>query len=332
MTRAEPKTLSATQVPVIDISPLYAGGDPTAVARELYRAATEVGFIYVRGHGISRETIARTREHGFRFFRLPAEEKAKSATNSYHHGYLRPGGSKMYDDAKVDLKESFLWGVELDDAAYAAARDNPMLGPNVWPAALPDFKDGVYPFLPAAQTCAEHILRAFAIGAGLPADTFLKHTDRPVSRGSIQYYPPQPADSNGEQFGVAPHTDFGVLTVLCQDEVGGLQIQDLHGDWLAVPPIPDTLVINVGDLLERWSNGVYRSTPHRVINASGRERMSLVVGYDPNYESLVDPAVMCRDADDEPKYQPITVGDYLMWRFEKAFAYRKADGGETHAH
>ena len=174
------------------------------------------------------------------------------------------------------------------------------------------------------KTCARHLLRAFALGAGLPGDTFLKHVDRPVSRGSLQYYPPQPGDMGSAQFGVAPHSDFGLLTVLCQDQIGGLQIQDLKGDWLAVPPIPRTLVVNVGDLLQRWSNGLFRSTPHRVINTSGRERLSLVMAYDPNYETLVDPRAVCRDGA-APEYEPITVGDYLVWRFGKAFAYRQAE-------
>ncbi|MGI9334692.1 MAG: 2OG-Fe(II) oxygenase family protein, partial [Gammaproteobacteria bacterium] len=106
------------------------------------------------------------------------------------------------------------------------------------------------------------------------------------------------------------------------DDIGGLELQLLDGDWVAVPPIPGTFVVNVGDLLERWSNGRYRSTPHRVINSSGRERLSLVLAYDPNFETLVDPSAFCA-AGETPRDEPITCGDYLMWRFKKAFSYRQ---------
>ena len=121
---------------------------------------------------------------------------------------------------------------------------------------------------------------------------------------------------------MAPHTDFGVLTVLCQDDAGGLEIQRLTGEWAAMPPIPGTFVVNVGDLLERWSNRRYRSTMHRVINTSGRERLSLVLAYDPNFETLVDPGAFCASGE-TPRDEPITCGDYLLWRFAKAFSYRR---------
>ena len=113
-----------------------------------------------------------------------------------------------------------------------------------------------------------------------------------------------------------------MLTVLAQDDVGGLEIQRLTGEWVAMPPLPGTLVVNVGDLLERWSNGRYRSTVHRVINRSGRERLSLVLAYDPNFETFVDPGAFCA-GDETPRDEPILCGDYLLWRFERAFAYRR---------
>lgn len=316
------KSISIDEVPVIDIGPLRDGTDPTAVAKQLGWAATEIGFIYVRNHGISSELVDRARGAALQFFSLPLEEKLEVSTNSYHHGYLSPGQTKMYDDASVDLKESFNWGFELSDAELAAVGENPLLGPNRWPDALPELKQAVYPYFEVAQACALDILRAFAIALGLAPHTFVEHSDRPISRGSLQYYPPPTDVEEEEQFGVAPHSDFGVLTVLCQDAVGGLEIQDLDGQWLAVPPIDGALVINVGDLLERWTNGHLRSTPHRVINKSGRPRLSLVLAYDPNFETVVDPRVVCHEGE-APQYEPISCGDYLLWRFRKAFTYRQ---------
>ena len=124
-----------------------------------------------------------------------------------------------------------------------------------------------------------------------------------------------------EQFGVGPHTDFGVLTVLCQDNVGGLQVKDINGDWIHAPPIEGTLIVNVADLLARWTDGAYKSTLHRVVNTSGRERMSLVLAFDPNPGTMID-AREIYGAEHKAQHEAITCGDYLNWRFEKAFSYR----------
>ena len=308
---------------MIDVAALRDGADPAGVGAELARAAAEVGFLYVRNHGVDPALAERARRAALDFFRLPEEAKREAATNRFHHGYLEPGSTRMYDGARLDLKESFNWGVEPDggfDAEDPSA--NPLLGPNVWPAAMPALEPAVYPYFEAASACAEDLLRGFALGAGLDAEHFIRLRDRPLSRGSLQYYPPQPEDAAEDQFGVAPHTDFGVLTVLCQDEIGGLEIRRRDGAWAAMPPIPGALVVNIGDLLERWSNRRYRSTVHRVINASGRERLSLVLAYDPNFETLVDPRAFCAEGE-APRDEPITCGDYLLWRFGKAFSYRR---------
>ena len=314
---AEP--LLPEQVPLIDIGPLRSGADPLRIGVELVRAASEVGFLYVENHGVPEAIIERARAAGLAFFRLPREAKRTARVNRFHHGYLEPGSTKMYDDARVDLKESFNWGNERDPETETG---NPLDGPNEWPPALPSFRSAVYPFFEAASHCAEHLLRGFALGSGLEAEHFIRHRDRPLSRASLQYYPPQPADAAEDQFGVAPHSDFGMLTVLCQDEVGGLEIRQPKGHWAAMPPLPGTFVVNVGDLLERWSNGRYRSTVHRVINRSGRERLSLVLAYDPDFETLVDPNAFCTGSE-TPGAEPIACGDYLLWRFSKAFAYRR---------
>ena len=325
--RPSARRIDAGEVPVIDIAPLRDGTDPAGVGAELARAATEVGFLYIRNHGVDAALVERARQAGLDFFRLPDEAKREAGTNQFHHGYLKPGSTKMYDDARLDLKESFNWGIELEGGSDRmndpeAPPANPLIGPNEWPPAMPDLKASVYPYFEAASACAEDLLRGFALGAGLDAEHFIRFRDRPVSRGSLQYYPPQPEGAGEDQFGVAPHTDFGVVTVLCQDEIGGLEIQQRTGEWAAMPPIPGTLVVNIGDLLERWSNRRYRSTVHRVINSSGRERLSLVLAYDPNFETLVDPNAFCADGE-TPHEEPITCGDYLLWRFRKAFSYRR---------
>ena len=192
--RTSAKSIDIGEVPVIDIGPLRDGADPGGVGAALARAATEVGFLYIRNHGVDGALVEQARRAALDFFRLPEETKREAGTNQFHHGYLKPGSTQMDDDARLDIKESFNWGIE---SGAEAAPTNPLLGPNVWPAAMPQFKTSVYPYFEAASACAEDLLRGFALGAGLDAGHFIGHRDRPVSRGSLQYYPPPPADAEG---------------------------------------------------------------------------------------------------------------------------------------
>ena len=261
--------------------------------------------------------ITSARKAAFEFFQASEENKKSVRVTAAHRGWLKPGAAKMDDDAKADLKESFIWGTQ-----DVPQDDHPLRGPNQWPAFLPALEESAMAYFDSVQEVARVLLRGFAIGLNLEPEFFLKTSTRPLSRASFVYYPTQPADSGENQFGVGPHTDFGVLTVLCQDDTGGLQVQDVNGDWLHAPPIEGTLVVNFGDLLSRWTDGQYKSTPHRVVNTSGRERLSLVLAFDPDPETMID----ARDIPGlAPKDDPISCGDYLVWRFAKAFSYREQD-------
>ena len=320
MSYATARQIDADLIPVIDIGPLRDGSGADAVAAALHKASREVGFLYVANHGLSQVTLSAARETALSFFRRAEEEKAGAKVNAKHRGWLAAGGAKMQDDARPDLKESFIWGFQ--DADGHTPEDHPLRGANNWPGFAPELESAAMAWFTGAHEVAGHLMRGFALGLGKPEDFFQRTTAKPMSRASFVYYPPQPPEMGEEQFGVGPHTDFGVLTVLGQDDVGGLQVQDLNGDWVAAPPIPGTLVVNVGDLLARWTNDEYRSTPHRVVNASGRERLSLVLAYDPEPETIIDPREVF-GWDVETAHEPITCGDYLEWRFAKAFAYRK---------
>jgi isopenicillin N synthase-like dioxygenase len=317
---ATAKTLDQSMIPVIDIGPLRDGSDLMGVAKALHHASQDIGFIYVTNHGIADDLIATTRAAALDFFRQPEVTKQAVAVSDKHRGFLAQGGAKMQTGAKVDLKESFIFGCE--DENGVTLEDHPLRGANRWPEAMPSLREKAMAYFKAAHQVAHHLMRGFALGLDQPEDFFLKTTAAPMSRASFVYYPPQDASMGEDQFGVGPHTDFGVLTVLCQDDVGGLQVQDAHGDWIAAPPIEDTLVVNVGDLLARWTNDEYRSTPHRVVNSSGVERLSLVLAYDPDPDTVIDPRQLFGDAVDTT-YERITCGDYLVQRFAKSFAYRR---------
>ena len=283
---AAAKIVDQGVIPIIDIAPLRNGGDKQAVAKALHDASREVGFIYVRGHGIDQADLDAARQAALNFFRAPLAQKETVRVSGAHRGWLGAGGAKMQDDAKADLKESFIWGYE--DFDGEAPKDHSLRGANRWPEFMPELREAAMRYFDAAHEVAYTLMRGFALGLDLPEDFFLQTTKRPMSRASFVYYPPQPAEMGSEQFGVGPHTDFGVLTVLAQDQIGGLQVQDVHGEWIAAPPIPGTLVVNVGDLLARWTNDDYRSTPHRVVNSSGKERLSLVLAYDPEPDTMID--------------------------------------------
>lgn len=325
MPYASAQTMEPDTIPVVDLRPLRDGSAHDQVAAALHSASQNLGFIYVSGHGISPSLIEAARNAAYRFFRSSNDEKHKVLITPRHRGWLKPGTSKMEDDAKVDLKESFIWGFE--DTSGFTPEDHPLRGGNQWPDNIPDMRTIAMQYFAAAHEVAHHLMRGFATGLGLEKEFFLTNCTQPLSRASFVYYPAQDEHCGIEQFGVAPHTDFGVMTVLCQDNTGGLQVQDINGRWLHAPPVDGSLVVNVGDLLSRWTGGAYKSTPHRVVNTSGKERLSLVLAFDPNPDTLID-ARTTGIALKESLLPPITCGDYLIERFAKAFSYRKPSAGE----
>ncbi|MBM09082.1 MAG: 2OG-Fe(II) oxygenase [Magnetovibrio sp.] len=305
-------------IPIVDIAPLRNGENAVGVGKALHQASSEVGFIYIINHGIPETVIATARDSALKFFRKNEAQKMTVAINSAHRGYLGPGGAKMENHLEADAKESFIWGCEELDRL--SLKDHPLRGKNQWPDFMPGLKSIATDYFTRAQEVARFLMQGFALGLDLPVNIFLRSSEKPLSRMSFVYYPPH----HENKYGVGPHTDFGVLTVLYQDAVGGLEIESLDGTWVTAPPIPGTLLVNVGDLLARWTNGAYRSTPHRVINRSDKERLSIVLAYDPEPDTVIDPREIFGPACDTQN-DPITCGDYLTWRFEKAFSYRKAE-------
>lgn len=308
-------------IPVIDVTDLHSGEEDglKRVAEEIVRACETVGFFYVRNHGIRLETSQAAWGVAHDFFRRPLEEKQTLRVNDWHRGFISTGQAKMSDGAAADLKESFVWGREPDRSELEAAGSPRLAGPNQWPGFLPQMQPALSAYFTAAHELGWALFRAFAVALGCPPETFLGAIDRPVSRASVIYYPPQPEAMGSGQFGVAPHTDYGCLTLLNQDGVGGLQVRDRSGDWVTAPPVADTLVVNVGDLMARWTNDRFVSTEHRVVNSSGRERFSIAVFVDPNFETPIEPVV---EPDEAPRYEPTTCGDHIVGRLNRAFQYR----------
>lgn len=315
-------------IPVIDIAALRAGKADAVhdVAQQMLAAAQDLGFFYITGHGVPQQILDEAEAQARAFFRQPLDDKLSVAINRRHRGFLRIGEATMQGAKLPDLKESYVWGLEIDPHDPGIASDNPFLGENNWPASRPAMRAALTTYFTSVSEVGKDLLRAFAVSMGLAPEAFVTGFERPISRGSAIFYPPQsPTASqaqNDEQYGVSPHTDFGCITLLYQDPIGGLEVQALDGTWIVAEPIADTFVVNIGDLMARWTNDRFTSTPHRVRNRSNRERLSMAVFVDPDFETVVDPAVVCR-AGEAPKYPPVRCGDYILGRYADSFAYRK---------
>ena len=321
---ATSKQIALSDIPVIDVSPLHAGDDSglARVAERLQAAAADPGFFYVSHHGVPETVLEAARDSARRFFALPIDEKQKVRIDAYHRGFLRVGEAKMYGGANPDLKESFVFGLDIESDDREILAGNPLLAPNNWPGFMPELRPACNNFYTAMSACARSLMRAFAIAMNLAPEFFLHNVQRPVSRGSLIYYPPQPPRMGTDQFGVAPHTDYGCLTLLWQDATGGLEVLNKQKEWVTAHPIEGTLVVNVGDLLARWSNDRFSSTAHRVINGSGHERYSMALFFDPDVDTLIDPAAVI-GSNEESHYPPVTCGEHILSRYEAAFSYRK---------
>ena len=321
MSYATAKIVDAESIPVIDIGELH-GGAPAglkAVADDLARAASTVGFFYIKNHGVPQSLIDDVFATARAFYSQPLPIKNEVRINPTHRGFLRAGEAKMSDEARPDLKESFVWGLDVDDTDPDYRSGRPLAGPNQWPAGLPRMRATFMRYFDECNGLGKLLLRAFAASLDIEPDYFIRAFEKPITRCSVIYYPPQPPAMGAEQFGVAPHSDFGTLTLLYQDNVGGLQVKDANGDWVTAHPIAGTYVVNVGDLLARWTNNRFASTEHRVINSSGRERLSCAAFVDPDFDTVVAPVVK---AGESAQFEPTTAGEYLVQRFGKAFAYR----------
>ncbi len=303
-------------VPVIDISSLQDESTTAlqSVGNELRKASQDNGFFYIAGHGIDSELIDATFDIARQFFSLPAEQKASVQMSGTHRGFLPIGGATMEGYSSADQKESFIWGLDdkFDDALLNG--DDQLLAQNRWPNEPASMRAILNAYFGAAHECSTKVLRALAFSLGESIDYFTRNFSRPTSRGSLIYYP---ANASGA-YGVSPHSDFGCLSLLIQGGPG-LSAQTANGEWYDVDPIENTLVANIGDLLSRWTNGLFRSVPHCVVNKGNAARYSLVVFIDPDSQTIIEPIVHNGEAS---QFEPITCDAYISGRFNRSFAYR----------
>ena len=283
-------------LPIIDVSGLHDSAvDRRAVARRLRFACTNTGFFYITGHGIPTELVDRIFQQSREFFALPMEQKlALSMTQSAcRHGYEPLKAQTLEAGAPPDLKEGFLAGEDLA-ADHPAVRNDPAnIGPNQWPPQLHEFKGVMTSYVREMKSLANTLMHGLALSLDLEESYFDDFCREPILTLRLLHYPPQPPNSAPNEKGCGAHTDWGGITVLLQDAAGGLQVQHADGSWITAPPIAGTFVVNIGDLFARWTNNLYRSTLHRVINKSGRDRYSVPFFLDGRSDHLVSCIPTC---------------------------------------
>jgi isopenicillin N synthase-like dioxygenase len=313
----------AAAIPIIDVASVL-GGSPgalAATARAVHDALTQVGFFVITGHDVSCTLIERTFAEAERFHTQPIAQKLALKMNEHNNGYMAMGRyavwtSDVNRNDKPDLNEAFFVKRERgpDDPLRQAGRR--FAGPNRWPeeAALPGFRANVLAYVDAMDGFARRFLPVVAMALDLPPTYFdAAFTDSHFSF-RLSHYPPVAAEAN--QFGIAPHTDANFMTFLAQTEVPGLQVRMPSGDWADVPFVPGSFAVNAGDMMKRWTNGRFLSTPHRALPPVGRHRYAIPFFLGPRFDQVIECLSTCTGPGNPPRWPSITYAEWLAYWYD----------------
>jgi isopenicillin N synthase-like dioxygenase len=323
----EAESVPFTDIPIIDFASMSNGMEAQrqATGAAVREACIRVGFFYAINHGVHAQTIATTYEAAKRFFALPLERKlALHLSHSRNHrGYVPLLEENTDPSARGDLHEAFDMALEVvaDDPDVLAGKS--LYGPNQWPEQLPGFRSAMEAYYQEVFQFGRKVFRAFALAAGIKEDFFEPLIVKPLAQLRVLHYPSQYGLVDERQIGIGAHSDYECFTILSTDDVPALQLLNSAGKWIAAPPLPGALILNVGDMMARWTNELFRSTVHRAINRSGRERYSIPFFFGPDFDTRVETFPTCVTADRPAKFPPITAGRYIASRFDDTFSYRK---------
>jgi isopenicillin N synthase-like dioxygenase len=318
-----------SHIPLIDISALGRGTDERReVAARIGQACRDSGFFYIVGHGVDEKLQQELEQVSRRFFAQDLERKLEirmSRGGKAWRGYFPLGGELT--SGKPDLKEGIYFGAELKDDHPLVKAAIPMHGSNLFPANMPEFREIVLNYMTAMTRLGHVLMAGIALSLGLEESYFAdRYTSDPLTLFRIFNYPPLNSE-NQSSVGVGEHTDYGLLTMVRQDMAGGLEIKT-KSHWIAAPPVPNSFVCNIGDMLDRMTGGRYLSTPHRVRNLTQHSRVSFAFFFDPNFNAEVRPIELNAQLNDntEERWDRASVhefrgtyGDYLLSKVSKVF-------------
>ena len=310
-------------IPIIDINGLLCGASASSkiAAEKINKACLDNGFFYISNHGVDETLVRNLMRLTKEFFDLPQKEKENiSIKNSLAaRGYEGLFAQSLEKGTLGDLKESIYFGREFDEDHPDVIAKKYGKGPNQWPSDIPTFKETVMLYFERMHELSKAIMSGLALSLDLKEDHFLDYCLDPLARLRLLHYPSQSADSPENQRSAGAHTDFGGLTILLQDNLGGLQVYDQGKQkWIEASPVPNTFIVNLGDLIARWTNEKYKSTLHRVVNKTGNERYSIPFFFHGNTDYVVTCLPTCQSRENPPKFAPTTVLKHFEERYNSS--------------
>jgi isopenicillin N synthase-like dioxygenase len=292
------------------------------VAPALRTALEEIGFLIITNHGVPQEMIDATFAEARRFHDQGLDAKLAVRMNAHNNGYMAMARynvrtSRVSEAALPDMNEAFFIKRErpADDPLARAGRR--FAGPNEWPAGLPGFRETLLNYTEAVDALGRRMMPAIALALDMPVDTFDDAFAESQFSFRLSHYPP--VQRNPGQYGIAPHTDANFMTFLAQSGVPGLQIQMADDEWVDVPYVPGSFVVNTGDMLHRWTNGRFRSTAHRALPPLEGHRYAIPYFMGPHMDTLIECLPSCRDDANPAQYPPITYDDYVSWWYDSNY-------------
>ena len=323
-------------IPVVDFRPAFRGaaGGLETVAATVRDACERVGFFYMAGHGVAQEVIDAAFEASREFHAMPLEEKTRLKLNENNIGYLPVNqslqrASTVHKNTRPNYNESFFISHDRSADHPDVVAGLPLRGRNQWPEAHEGMRAAMLRYLKTLESVGERMLPVLARSLEMPAGYFAPYFANEAHINlRFLHYPPQDTQDD-EQFGQAPHTDNSFITILAREDVPGLAVRLPNGEWLAPPVIPGTFLVNLGNMMKRWSNDRFLSTPHGVLNDSGTERYSIAFFYSPNPASAIECLPSCTGPGNAPRYPPAIYRDLILEFYSANYFHQKRYGASA---